>query len=100
MKLDADRRNLASLTETDSVLTTYQAIEYLNISKPTFLKYIRLGTGLLRDSAQRRDVTNFEPQFHMRTEKKVKHESGGDIHEMVTGDYPSRLRIAFPELLC
>jgi excisionase family DNA binding protein len=29
--------------ETDSVLTTDEAIEYLKISKPTFLKYIRLG---------------------------------------------------------
>ena len=27
----------------DSVLTTDEAIEYLKISKPTFLKYIRLG---------------------------------------------------------
>lgn len=32
-----------SLTERDSVFTTDQAIEYLRISKPTFLKYIRLG---------------------------------------------------------
>jgi len=32
-----------SLMESDSVLTTDQAIEYLRISKPTFLKYIRLG---------------------------------------------------------
>jgi len=32
-----------SLMERDSVLTTDQAIEYLRISKPTFLKYIRLG---------------------------------------------------------
>jgi len=32
-----------SLMEGDSVLTTDQAIEYLKISKPTFLKYIRLG---------------------------------------------------------
>ena len=32
-----------SLMESDSVLTTDQAIEYLKISKPTFLKYIRLG---------------------------------------------------------
>jgi len=31
------------LMERDSVLTTDQAIEYLKISKPTFLKYIRLG---------------------------------------------------------
>jgi len=31
-----------SLMESDSVLTTDQAIEYLKISKPTFLKYIRL----------------------------------------------------------
>ncbi|MGA2519111.1 MAG: helix-turn-helix domain-containing protein [Thermodesulfobacteriota bacterium] len=27
----------------DVVLTTQEAIEYLRISKPTFLKYIRLG---------------------------------------------------------
>lgn len=32
-----------SLIEKDVVLTTEEAIEYLKISKPTFLKYIRLG---------------------------------------------------------
>jgi excisionase family DNA binding protein len=32
-----------SLSEKDEVLTTDEAIEYLKISKPTFLKYIRLG---------------------------------------------------------
>jgi excisionase family DNA binding protein len=32
-----------SLVEKDVVLTTDEAIEYLKISKPTFLKYIRLG---------------------------------------------------------
>jgi excisionase family DNA binding protein len=32
-----------SLTEKDVVLTTEEAIEYLKISKPTFLKYIHLG---------------------------------------------------------
>ncbi|HYA92774.1 MAG TPA: helix-turn-helix domain-containing protein [Thermodesulfobacteriota bacterium] len=32
-----------SLMEEDSVLTTDEAIGYLKISKPTFLKYIRLG---------------------------------------------------------
>jgi len=32
-----------SLMQKDSVLTTDEAIEYLKISKPTFLKYIRLG---------------------------------------------------------
>ena len=31
------------LSERDNVLTTDEAIEYLKISKPTFLKYIRLG---------------------------------------------------------
>ena len=29
--------------ETDVVLTTNEAIGYLKISKPTFLKYVRLG---------------------------------------------------------
>jgi excisionase family DNA binding protein len=32
-----------SLIERDSPLTTDEAIEYLKISKPTFLKYIRQG---------------------------------------------------------
>jgi excisionase family DNA binding protein len=32
-----------SLMEKDAVLTTDEAIDYLKISKPTFLKYIRLG---------------------------------------------------------
>ena len=32
-----------SLMEKDVVLTTDEAIEYLKISKPTFLKYIRSG---------------------------------------------------------
>ncbi len=32
-----------SLTERDSVLTTDEATHYLKISKPTFLKYIRIG---------------------------------------------------------
>jgi excisionase family DNA binding protein len=32
-----------SLIERDIVLTTDEAIEYLKISKPTFLKYIRIG---------------------------------------------------------
>ncbi len=31
------------IREMDAVLTTDEAIEYLKISKPTFLKYIRLG---------------------------------------------------------
>jgi excisionase family DNA binding protein len=32
-----------SLMERETVLTTDEAIDYLKISKPTFLKYIRLG---------------------------------------------------------
>ncbi len=32
-----------SLLNKDSVLTTKEAIKYLKISKPTYLKYIRLG---------------------------------------------------------
>ena len=32
-----------SIMEKDLVLTTDQAIKYLRISKPTFLKYIHLG---------------------------------------------------------
>jgi len=31
------------LTDKDMVLTTSEAIQYLKISKPTYLKYIRLG---------------------------------------------------------
>lgn len=32
-----------SVLEKDQVLTTEDAIEYLKISKPTFLKYVHLG---------------------------------------------------------
>jgi excisionase family DNA binding protein len=32
-----------SVLDKDVVLTTQEAIEYLKISKPTLLKYIRLG---------------------------------------------------------
>jgi excisionase family DNA binding protein len=32
-----------SLLDKDAVLTTKEAIRYLKISKPTYLKYIRLG---------------------------------------------------------
>ena len=32
-----------SLLDKDVVLTTQEAIHYLKISKPTYLKYIRLG---------------------------------------------------------
>jgi len=32
-----------SLLDKDVVLTTQEAIQYLKISKPTYLKYIRLG---------------------------------------------------------
>jgi excisionase family DNA binding protein len=35
--------NPMSVMESDLVLTTDEAIEYLRISKPTFLKYIRVG---------------------------------------------------------
>jgi excisionase family DNA binding protein len=31
------------LPEKDEVFTTEEALQYLKISKPTFLKYIRLG---------------------------------------------------------
>jgi excisionase family DNA binding protein len=32
-----------SIARRDTVLTTNEAIEYLKISKPTFLKYVHLG---------------------------------------------------------
>jgi excisionase family DNA binding protein len=43
MKIKINGGNSMSLMERDEVLTTDEAIEYLKISKPTFLKYIRLG---------------------------------------------------------
>ena len=42
-KKGLNRDNAMLFMETDSVLTTDQAIEYLRISRPTFSKYIRLG---------------------------------------------------------
>jgi len=42
-KIKESEGNSMPIMEKDSVLTTDEAIEYLKISKPTFLKYIRLG---------------------------------------------------------
>ena len=41
--LDKKGGNPMALVEKDAVLTTKEAVEYLRISRPTFLKYIRLG---------------------------------------------------------
>jgi excisionase family DNA binding protein len=43
MKQRLNGGNPMSLIERDSVLTSNEAIQYLRISKPTFLKYIRVG---------------------------------------------------------
>jgi len=43
IKIKESEGNSMPIMEKDSVLTTDEAIEYLKISKPTFLKYIRLG---------------------------------------------------------
>jgi excisionase family DNA binding protein len=43
LKIKANGGNSMSLMEKETVLTTDEAIDYLKISKPTFLKYIRLG---------------------------------------------------------
>ena len=42
-QIEINGGNCMSAIETDSVLTTGEAIKFLKISKPTFLKYIRLG---------------------------------------------------------
>jgi excisionase family DNA binding protein len=43
MEMKAGGENSMLRTERDSVLTTDEVIEYLKISKPTFLKYIHIG---------------------------------------------------------
>jgi excisionase family DNA binding protein len=42
-KIKKNGGNSMYLMEKDEVFTTEEAIQYLKISKPTFLKYIRLG---------------------------------------------------------
>jgi excisionase family DNA binding protein len=42
-KTESNGDNPMSFKEKDVVLTTEDATQYLKISKPTFLKYIRLG---------------------------------------------------------
>jgi excisionase family DNA binding protein len=43
MKTRAKGIKTMSLIDKDVVFTTKEAIQYLRISKPTYLKYIRLG---------------------------------------------------------
>jgi excisionase family DNA binding protein len=42
-KIETNGENSMTLTQRDDVLTTGEAIEYLKISKPTFLRYVHLG---------------------------------------------------------
>jgi excisionase family DNA binding protein len=42
-KIQTNGETSMILLQRDDVLTTGEAIEYLKISKPTFLRYIRLG---------------------------------------------------------
>jgi excisionase family DNA binding protein len=43
MKTQKKGVKMMSLMDKDVVLTTKEAIQYLKISKPTYLRYIRLG---------------------------------------------------------
>jgi excisionase family DNA binding protein len=43
IKTQKNGDNLMASMDQDVVFTTQEAIKYLRISKPTFLKYIRLG---------------------------------------------------------
>jgi excisionase family DNA binding protein len=43
MKTQKKGVKVMSLMDKDVVLTTKEAIQYLKISKPTYLRYIRLG---------------------------------------------------------
>jgi len=43
LRINTGEGNSMYVIEKDQVLTTEDAIEYLKISKPTFLKYVRLG---------------------------------------------------------
>jgi excisionase family DNA binding protein len=43
MKIKANWGNSMSLIEKGVILTTDEAIGYLKISRPSFLKYVRLG---------------------------------------------------------
>jgi len=43
MKIVKSGGNSMNLVERDEVLTTDDAMKYLRISRPTFLKYIRVG---------------------------------------------------------
>jgi len=43
METQKKASKIMSFTDKDVVLTTKEAIQYLKISKPTFLRYIRLG---------------------------------------------------------
>lgn len=42
-KIQKSAAKMMPLMDKDIVLTTNEAIQYLKISKPTYLKYIRLG---------------------------------------------------------
>jgi excisionase family DNA binding protein len=60
--------------EIDVVLTTNEAVQYLKISKPTFLKYVRLGRIRATKAGSGWRVHKSELHRFLKVEKK---EEGG-----------------------
>jgi excisionase family DNA binding protein len=67
------------VAERDPVLTTDEAIEYLKVSKPTFLKYIRLGRIKAIKAGKGWRILQSELYRFLKGEEIKKAEQGGEV---------------------
>ncbi len=78
-----------SSMRTDSVLTSDEAVQYLRISKPTFLKYIRLGRIKAIKAGKGWRVLHSELYRFLREGSPNEVPSGADLDEDESTKYPN-----------
>jgi excisionase family DNA binding protein len=81
-----------SLIERDSVLTTDEAIEYLKISKPTFLKYIRIGRIRAIKAGKGWRILQSELDRLLRGEEELRHSEESLDNKATSGAGKNSLR--------
>jgi len=75
-----------STARKDTVLTTDEAIEYLKISKPTFLKYVHLGRIKAIKAGKGRRILQSELNRFLRGEVAPTNGDPGLIPQQVAGE--------------
>jgi len=79
-----------SFMRSDSVLTSDEAIQYLRISKPTFLKYIRLGRIKAIKAGKGWRVLHSELYRFLKQGSSNELPTNDNLNENENTDYPNK----------